>query len=39
MSESERVPAALQVKYDEIVALTDTFCQRHLKKSIGSFAD
>lgn len=30
MSESERVPAALQAKYDEIVALTDTFCQRHL---------
>ena len=32
MSESERVPAALQVKYDEIVALTDTFCQRHLNE-------
>ena len=32
MSESERVSAALQVKYDEIVALTDTFCQRHLNE-------
>lgn len=32
MSESERVPAVLQVKYDEIVALTDTFCQRHLNE-------
>lgn len=27
MSETERVPAALQEKYDEIVALTDQFCQ------------
>lgn len=32
MSESERVPAALQRQYDEIVALTDTFCQRHLNE-------
>ena len=32
MSKSERVPAALQSKYDEIVALTDTFCQRHLNE-------
>ena len=32
MSESERVPAALQSQYDEIVALTDTFCQRHLNQ-------
>jgi hypothetical protein len=30
VSESERVPAALQGKYDEIVALTDQFCQQHL---------
>ena len=32
MSESERVPAALQSQYDEIVALTDPFCQRHLNE-------
>ena len=32
MSESERVPAALRSKYDEIVALTDQFCQRHLNE-------
>jgi hypothetical protein len=32
MSGSERVPAALQSQYDEIVALTDTFCQRHLNQ-------
>jgi len=32
MSKSERVPAALQSKYDEIVALTDQFCQRHLNE-------
>ncbi len=30
MSGSERIPAALQGKYDEIVALTDPFCQQHL---------
>jgi Domain of unknown function (DUF6398) len=30
VSGSERVPAALQGKYDEIVALTDQFCQQHL---------
>ena len=30
MSGSERVPAALQGKYDEIVTLTDRFCQQHL---------
>jgi hypothetical protein len=32
MSETERVPAALQGKYDEIVALTDQFCQQHLNE-------
>jgi hypothetical protein len=32
MSQSERVPTALQGQYDEIVALTDTFCQRHLNE-------
>jgi hypothetical protein len=32
MSQSERVPAALQSPYDEIVALTDPFCQRHLNE-------
>jgi hypothetical protein len=32
MSESARVPAALQGKYDEIVALTDAFCQQHLNE-------
>ena len=32
MGESERVPAALQGKYDEIVALTDEFCLRHLNE-------
>jgi hypothetical protein len=26
---TERVPAALQGKYDEIVALTDEFCRQH----------
>ena len=30
MKGSERVPAALQDKYDEIVALTDRFCQQYL---------
>ena len=32
MGESERVPAALQGKYDEIVALTDEFCLRLLNE-------
>ena len=32
MGESERVPEALQGKYDEIVALTDEFCQQHLNE-------
>ena len=32
MSETERVPAALQGKYDEIVALTDQCCQQHLNE-------
>jgi len=32
MGESERVPAALQGSYNEIVALTDEFCQRHLNE-------
>jgi hypothetical protein len=32
MSETERVPAALQEKYDEIVALTDQFCQQRLNE-------
>ena len=32
MGESARVPAALQGKYDEIVTLTDEFCQRHLNE-------
>jgi len=32
MGESERVPAALQGKYDEILSLTDRFCQRHLNE-------
>ncbi|MBK6619275.1 MAG: DUF6398 domain-containing protein [Nitrosomonas sp.] len=32
MSETERVPAVLQGKYDEIAALTDQFCQQHLNK-------
>jgi hypothetical protein len=32
MSETERVSAALQGKYDEIVALTDQFCQQHLNE-------
>ncbi len=30
MSESERVPTALQDRYDEIVTLTDQFCQQQL---------
>ncbi len=30
MSETERVPEALQGKYDDIVSLTDQFCQQHL---------
>lgn len=29
---TERVPAALQGKYDEIVVLTDDFCQQHLNE-------
>lgn len=32
MSETERVPAAMQEKYDQIVALTDDFCQQHLNE-------
>ena len=32
MSPSERAPAALQSQYDEIVAFTDPFCQRHLNE-------
>ena len=30
MTDSTRVPTALQGRYDEIVALTDAVCQRHL---------
>lgn len=30
MSNSERVPAGLQDRYNEIVAFTDKFCQEHL---------
>ena len=29
-STSESVPAAMQARYDEIVALTDAFCEAHL---------
>ena len=29
-TDSERVPAAIQPRYDEIVALTDTFCEEYL---------
>ncbi|WP_268119852.1 DUF6398 domain-containing protein [Methylobacter sp. YRD-M1] len=36
MSETEQVPAALQGKYDEIVALTDQFCQQHLNEEYRS---
>lgn len=32
MSESTRVPTALQAKHDEIVALVDEFCQQHLNE-------
>lgn len=32
MSETERVPAVLQGKYDEIAVLTDQFCQQHLNE-------
>lgn len=32
MSETERVPAAIQGKYDEIVMLTDKFCLTHLNE-------
>jgi hypothetical protein len=32
MGKSERVPAAIQGKHDEIVALTDGFCQQHLNE-------
>lgn len=32
MSETERVPTAMQGKYDEIVTLTDQFCQLHLNE-------
>jgi hypothetical protein len=32
MSETKRVPAALQGKYDEIVELTDQCCQQHLNE-------
>lgn len=37
MSETERVPAVLQGKYDEIAALTDQFCQQHLNEESGTF--
>ena len=32
MSGSDRIPAALQDRYNEIVALTDKCCQEHLTK-------
>jgi hypothetical protein len=32
MTETERVPAAIQGKYDEIGVLTDQFCQQHLNE-------
>lgn len=32
MSKTDRVPAALQEKYDEIVELTDQFCHQHLNE-------
>ena len=32
MGKSERVPAAIQGKHDEIVALADGFCQQHLNE-------
>lgn len=32
MGKPERVPAAIQGKHDEIVALTDGFCQQHLNE-------
>jgi hypothetical protein len=32
MGKSERVPTAIKGKYDEIVALTDGFCQQHLNE-------
>ena len=35
-SSSERVPAELKGKYDEIVALTDGFCREHLN---GEYAE
>lgn len=37
MSESERVPAALQSKYDEIVELTDQCCLQHLTEEYREF--
>ena len=35
MRGSDRVPAALQDRYNEIVALTDKCCQEHLTKEYG----
>jgi len=32
----ERVPTALQGRYDEIVAFTDPFCRQHLTEEYGS---
>ncbi|MBN1963585.1 MAG: hypothetical protein JW910_02990 [Anaerolineae bacterium] len=35
---SERVPKAMQAKYDEITALTDAFCQDHLNEEYAALA-
>lgn len=32
---TDRVPAAMQTRYDEIVALTDTVCAQHLNEEYG----
>ncbi len=32
MSKTDRIPAALQERYDEIVRLTDQFCQQYLNE-------
>ncbi len=32
MSKTERIPATQQKRYDEIVGLTDQFCQQHLNE-------
>ena len=37
MSSAERIPAALQHRYEEIIALTNKFCKQHLNEEYAEF--